>query len=126
LLVVVVDAVTIGAAVQILLHLFTNEERSVRSVRAHPLRRSLEKSDAHELKIALVQHLSREKPVMIGFPTDDPEAHGFAQQIASFLDGNGFRIGGFAAEPPPVPFGRGVGIDGNQVMVGPVKEAAAL
>jgi hypothetical protein len=124
--VVGVDSVTIGGAVQILLHLFTNEERSIRSIGAHPARRSLKKSDAHELKIALVQHLSREEPVIIGFPANDSEAHGFAQQIATFLDFNGFRIAGFAAEPPPVPFAQGVGIDGNQVMVGPVKEAAAL
>jgi hypothetical protein len=58
---------------------------------------------------------------MIIFPPNDPEAKSFAQQIASFLDQNGFRVAGFASEAPPVTFAPGVGIDGNRIKVGPMR-----
>jgi hypothetical protein len=124
LIVVGVDALTIGAAIQILLRLFLGQHRGVGTVGTEPPARSLQKGDAHELKIALVQHLSRERPVFIGFPPHDREAHRFAQQIAAFLDNDGFRIGRFAVATPPVPFAPGVGIDGNRVMVGPFRAEA--
>lgn len=124
LIVVGVDAVTIGAAAQILLQIFSGKGREIQTASVEPPPRSLQNRNAHELKVALVQHLSREKPVIIGFPPDDGEAQGFAQQIATFLDDHGFRIAGFAAELLAVPFAPGVGLDGNRVLVGPVRAAA--
>ena len=126
LIVAGVDALAIGGAGQILLLIFFGKKRPSSPVGMHPSPRSLEKSAAYELKAMLVQQLSREKPVIIGFPPD-PEAQRFAQQIATFLDNNGFRIVGFAAELPPVPFEPVVGIDvgGNRVMVGAIKAAVA-
>jgi hypothetical protein len=120
-----VDALTIGTATLLLLRIFSSEGGTIRAAGAEPPPRSLQNSDAHELKISLVQHLSQEGPVFIGFPPDDREAQDFAQQIATFLDEHGFSIAGFAAELPAVTFAPGVGLDGNRVMVGPVRAAAA-
>jgi hypothetical protein len=122
-IVVGLDALTIGAAVQILLRIFSGEYLAVRTVVPAAPPRSLDKPEARELKIMLVQHLSHEKPVLIAFPPEDNEAKSFAQQLATFLDLKGFRIAGFGAESPPVAFAPGVGVDGNRIMVGPTTAA---
>jgi len=120
-----VDGFTIGCAAFILLLIFFNEKPASSPLNMDPLMRSLDNPEGHELKRMLVRHVSREKPVTIGFPADDPEAQRFAGQIGRFLHKNSFKVVGFAAELPTVRLDPGIGIDeSNHILVGPIEAPA--